>query len=201
MKKLILAALALVLSVPSFAQFASGGFELDRNNLYYGARMGMTFGWMTGEGIDASGAVTGLNLGGVIGLRVSGTVPVFLESGLYYTQRGGKEGDYKMKLKYLELPILIKYGIQLNDEFAVLPFIGPYFSYGIGGKSSVKGSEERHSSFNDVKHGDMGLKLGAGLEYNMLYVEAGLQFGIADISQSNHTVHGNMFFANFGINF
>ena len=34
MKKFFTAIVALMLAVPSFAQFASGGFELDKSNLY-----------------------------------------------------------------------------------------------------------------------------------------------------------------------
>lgn len=188
----------MMLAVPSFAQFASGGFELDKENLYYGARMGLTLANLSGD-FDHTGIKTGLTLGGVVGLRVSTSNPVFLESGLYYTQRGCKDGDVSMTLKNLEVPILIKYGIKASDEVAVLPFIGPYFSWGIGGKFKVGEFEE--SSYNYVDHGDMGLKLGCGLEYNMLYVEAGYQFGIANIADGAGTIHSNAFIANFGINF
>lgn len=191
----------MMLAVPSFAQFASGGFELDKSNLYYGARMGLTVANMGGD-LDL-GAKAGLTLAGVVGLRVSQTSPVFLESGLYYTQRGGKDGDFKMNLKYLELPVVIKYGIKATDDIAVLPFIGPYFSYGIGGKyeTNLLGVKEKHSSFNTVSHWDMGLKIGCGAEYDMLYLEAGYQFGIANIADGDGSIHGNALFVNFGINF
>ena len=46
MKKIFAAIVAMMLAVPSFAQFASGGFELDKQNLYYGARMGLTLASM-----------------------------------------------------------------------------------------------------------------------------------------------------------
>ena len=205
MKKFFTAIVAMVLAVPSFAQFASGGFELDKNNLYYGARMGLSLGSLTGDS-DASGMKGGLTLGGVIGLRVSTTTPVFLESGLYYTQRGGIDGDYKANLKYLEVPVLIKYGIEVGEGMAVLPFIGPYFSWGIGGKCENKfeGVKQKWSSFRDdnFNHADMGLELGCGFEYNMLYVEAGYKFGIANIADNDDiSVHGNALVLNFGINF
>lgn len=205
MKKFFTAIVAMMLAVPSMAQYASGGFELDRSNLYYGARMGLNLASMSGDGVDTDGMKTGLNLAGVIGMRVSQTSPVFLESGLYYTQRGGKNGDNKMTLKYLEIPVVIKYGVKATDDIALLPFIGPYFSYGIGGrtKNKVEGVKIDESSFNYVNHGDMGLKLGCGAEYDMLYLEVGYQFGIANIADDDidDTVHGNALFINFGINF
>ncbi len=211
MKKFFAAIVAMMLAVPSFAQFASGGFELDKNNVYYGARMGLNLARMSGD-IDHNSMKAGLNLGGVVGLRVSSSSPVFLESGFYYTQRGGKEGDNKMTIKYLEIPLVLKYGIKATDDIAVLPFAGPYFSYGIGGRikgkaydldGSLMGKVDT-SSFNFVNHADMGLKVGCGAEYDMLYMEAGYQFGIANIADDDAidgTVHGNALFINFGVNF
>jgi hypothetical protein len=207
MKKIFTAIVAMMLAVPAMAQFASGGFELDKNNVYYGARMGLNLASMSGD-VEQNSMKAGLNLGGVIGLRVSSSSPVFLESGLYYTQRGGKDGDNKMTIKYLEVPLVVKYGIKATDDIALLPFAGPYFSYGIGGR--VKGGKNEDgtkidfSSFNLVNHGDMGLKIGCGAEYDMLYMEVGYQFGIANIADDDvvdGTVHGNALFINFGVNF
>ncbi len=202
MKKFLVSILALMLAVPSFAQFSSGGFELDKEKLYYGARMGLNLGKLSGD-LDLSGLKPGLNLGAVIGLRLSSQAPVFLESGLYYTQRGGKDGDAKITLNYLEIPILVKYGIQASDDIALLPFLGPYFSYGVGGrfKDSVAGVDVDESAYDYVNRGDMGVKLGCGIEYNMLYLEVGGQIGITDISDISGSVHGNAIFINFGVNF
>ncbi len=202
MKKIFTAILALMLAVPSFAQFSSGGFELDKEKLYYGARMGLNLGKLSGD-FDVSGLKAGLNLGGVVGLRLSSQAPVFLESGLYYTQRGGKDGGNKITINYLEIPLLVKYGIKATDDIALLPFLGPYFSYGISGR--MKGSngtvDVDESSFDYVNRGDMGVKLGCGAEYNMLYLEVGAQIGITDISDVTGSIHGNAFFVNFGVNF
>ncbi len=204
MKKFFTAIVAMMLAVPSFAQYASGGFELDKQNLYYGARMGLSLGMMSGDN-NATGMKAGLNLAGIIGLRVSQTSPVFLESGLYYTQRGGKDGDYTMNLKYLEVPIVIKYGVKATDDIALLPFIGPYFSWGIGGKyeylNEVSKETADRSSYDLVNHGDMGMKVGCGLEYDMLYLEIGGQIGIANIADDKGTIHSNALFVNFGVNF
>ena len=82
---------------------------------------------------DLSGMKAGFTLAGIIGLRLSQTAPVFLESGLYYTQRGGKDGKLTADLNCLEVPLLVKYGIKATDEIAILPFIGPYFAFGVGG--------------------------------------------------------------------
>ena len=52
MKKFLVSLVALVLSVPSFAQYSSGGFDLDKENLYYGVRIGMTGATLSGDAIE-----------------------------------------------------------------------------------------------------------------------------------------------------
>ena len=200
MKKFFAAIVAVMLAVPSMAQYASGGFELDKSNLYYGARMGLTLASMSGD-CDATGVKAGLTLAGVVGLRVSHTSPVFLESGFYYTQRGGKKDDVSMTLKNLEIPIVVKYGIKVSDDIALMPFLGPYFSWGVGGRIKDDKIDYDKSSYNVVNHGDMGVKLGCGIEYDMLYLEAGYQIGVANIADGKGTIHSNAFLLNFGINF
>lgn len=193
------------LSVPSFAQMGSGGFSLDEEHLYYGVRIGLNVSGIGGDkDVSFSDSKSGMVLGGVIGMKVSSSAPVFLESGLYYTERGGKRGKSKVSLNYLELPILIKYGIHATDEISVLPFVGPYFSMAISGKRKIEGEDGKGSSFSDgwYRHPDMGFKLGCGAEYSNLYLEMGYQFGVADISDNdNYSAHGHNFFVNFGVNF
>ncbi|MBR5657473.1 MAG: outer membrane beta-barrel protein [Prevotella sp.] len=203
MKKILTVIVALVMAVPMSAQYYRGGSSIDKSNLYYGARFGLTMANTSGD-IDL-GTKSGMTLAGVIGMQVSSVTPLFIESGLYYTQRGGKgtheDQKWDSNLNYLELPFLIKYGIKTNSDFALLPFVGPYFSYAMSGKTKKDGV--KHSSFvnNAFHHPDMGFKVGCGVEYNMVYLEAGFQIGVADISDTDESTHGNAFFVNFGVNF
>lgn len=205
MKKFILAIMAMVLTAPAFAQMSSGGFSLSHSTVYYGVRIGASFSTLDVNLLEVTpdlGTKAGMTLAGVIGLRVSESVPVFLESGLYYNGRGAKNDEYKVNLNYLEIPILIKYGVNIKDQITVLPFVGPYFGYAIGGKAFLPGHDG--SPFfkeGGIKHGDMGFKFGAGVEYNMLYLEAGYQAGVANIGKKPNETHTGSFFMNFGINF
>ena len=202
MKKFLMAIVAVLMAAPSFAQYSSGGFSLSESTLYYGIRLGMNISTITGDYEDVDSKV-GMNLAGVIGTRVSDATPIFLESGVYFSGRGGKD----LTLNYLELPVLIKYGVQVSDDIAILPFIGPYFSMGVAGKHKTQGEDMRvvkRSSYNRMKHPDMGFKLGCGGEYNKLYLEVGYQFGVLNIAKDNPDdlgAHTSNFFVNFGVNF
>ena len=204
MKKIFAAIVAMMLAMPSFAQFASGGFELDKQNLYYGARMGLALGKLSGDCEPYDGMKAGMTLAGIIGLRLSQTAPVFLESGLYFTQRGGKDGSYTANLNCLEIPLVVKYGLKATDEIAILPFIGPYFAYGISGKMEYDygGHKEKESTYEFLNRNDMGFKLGCGAEYNMLYLEVAYQFGVVNIADDDDfSIHANQLSINFGVNF
>ena len=133
MKRLITAIMATLLTTTAFAQINTGEFSVSENSVYYGVRMGINISSLSGNKETLS-TKTGFNIGGVIGLRLSDTTPIFLESGLYYTQRGAKSGKAEVNLNYLEVPVLIKAGFNVTDDIAVLPFIGPYFSLGVSGK-------------------------------------------------------------------
>lgn len=212
MKKFMMAIVAVLFAAPSFAQYSSGGFSLSESSVYYGLRLGMNMATLTGDdaalGVDL-GTKVGLNFAPVIGLRVSDTTPIFLESGLYFSGSGAKKDKTSVSLNYLEVPILIKYGIQATDDIAVLPFLGPTFRYGLfGGKTKIPG-EGKVDSFGDdkFKRADVGIKLGCGAEYNKLYLEAGYQFGITNIADwqlddgDDASVHNGAFFINVGVNF
>lgn len=205
MKKFLVAIMAVLFSAPSFAQYSSGGFSLSESSLYYGIRLGANFSTLTGEYIDL-GTRVGMNLGGVIGIRVSDSTPIFLESGLYYASRGAKKDKETITTHNLEIPILIKYGIQATDDIAVLPYIGPYFSYGLGGKYKYENANVvvKDDTFDYLNRFDMGFKIGCGAEYNKLYLELGYQFGVANLAKDNPTdesAHNGSLYVNFGVNF
>jgi hypothetical protein len=218
MKKIFTAIVAMVLAAPAFAQFSSGGFELDKQNLYYGVRLGLTVADLSGDlaelGDLDTDAKVGMTLGGVVGLRVSQSTPLFLESGLYYTERGAKDGGAKdVGYSNLEIPLLIKYGIKATDDIAILPFVGPYFARACWGKTKqpkldgtgsekVGSFDEKKAVTGGLKRLNMGFKVGCAAEYNKLYLEVGYQFGVSNIAKADDlTIRSNAFFANFGVNF
>ena len=207
MKKILVSIVAALMAAPSFAQFSSGGFELDKESVYYGVRLGGTLASISSDikGMDIDSKL-GMTLAGVIGIRLSSSVPVFLESGLYYSERGGKDCGYNN----LEVPLLIKYGFKATDEIAILPFVGPYFAYAFSGKTKIDdgtGKKVKVGTFDEkewmgLKRANMGFKFGCGAEYNHLYLEVGYQLGVTNVSKMDDvSAHSNALFANFGVNF
>jgi hypothetical protein len=188
------------MAVPTFAQFSSGGFDLSKENLYYGVRFGGTSASVSGD--VSVGSKIGMTLAGIIGLRLSQSTPVFLESGLYYTQRGAKEDNIDITSNNLEIPIVVKYGFQVSDNIALLPFIGPYFAYAVSSDYDYKINGVEYEGAFRPNRNNMGFKFGCGAEYNKLYLELGYQFGVTNFADKDGvTAHNNALFLNFGVNF
>ena len=147
---------------------------------YLGVRLGPAFTYVTSDDarLDGGKWQTGLNVGVVGGFALSESTPVFMETGLYYIEKGGKKdlgGGKKMTydLNYLEIPVLVKYKYEVDTDFTVEPFAGGYFAMGVGGKIKNFAEREAQSSFrsNNFRRFDGGLRLGCGVGYDMFYAD------------------------------
>lgn len=187
-------------------------------NIYYGLRLGLSLSTINSDDdrLDGGSSQAGINLGGVIGFGLSEKYPFYLETGLFYVEKGGK-GRYQDKkvtydLNYLEVPVLIKYKYEASDDFGVQPFAGGYLALGVGGKvkdydgvlNDDGNARVTYSSFSDnyFQRFDAGLRLGCGLEYQMIYAEIAYEFGLVNVCHSEFdSSHNGCLYINVGVNF
>ena len=190
MKKTIILILSALLSVPSAAQIykhlEENRYNRDGNEHYYGLRLG-------------------LNLGAHYGIQLSRMSPVWLEVGLAYSEKGGIghiDGErVKYRLSYLEMPLVIKYSIEV-DDFHVQPLLGGYLAVGITGKTKDYRTRDSYSSFDTFRRFDGGLRIGCGAEYQMIYLELGCDFGLANTNKDDFdTAHNRCLYISAGVNF
>lgn len=218
MKKLLSLLFAVALSVPMCAQYGwhnarpAAGLPSARyaHDAYFGLRLGAGFTTVNSDDsrLDGGTTKTGLNVGIAAGYQLIPSSPLYFETGLYYTEKGGK-GNYEGKkfsynLNYLELPLLLKYAIPFADRGTVQPFAGGYLACGVGGKVKDYGNRQAFSSFDDnyFRRFDGGLRLGCGVQYDIVYAEAAYEFGLANICNDVFdTSHNRCFYLNVGVNF
>lgn len=219
MKKrtLLLAMLCTVMALPTFAQYGASGYGRpfensysDDHSVYYGLRLGLALATVNSddEQLDGGGMQAGLNIGGIIGFQLSPDTPVYLESGLSYTEKGGKGYNQGKKftydLNYLELPILVKYIYEIDDELSVQPFGGGYLALGVSGKVKNYADREAQSSFSQsyFKRFDGGLRIGCGIQYQLLYADLAYEFGLSNICHSDfESSHNGCMYITAGVNF
>ena len=127
---------------------------------------------------------------------------------LWYVEKGGTghvSGDkFTYSLNYLEVPLVLKYQIPVDNMVTVQPFIGGYLAAGIDGKIKDFGNRQAFSSFDKdgFKRFDGGIRLGCGIQFNYLDAELGYDFGLNNISQDYFdTSRTGSLFATIGVNF
>ena len=223
MKRLMIAVMSLALAAPAVAQYHeppryngpsrqyhSPHSSFSDAEIYYGLRLGLGLATVKSDDsrLDGGSIQAGLNVGAVVGFQLGYRSPVYLETGLLYVEKGG-EGKYNGSkftygLKYLELPVVMKYEIDLNPAFSIQPFFGGFMALGVGGKIKDFDNRKAYSSFDDdgFQRFDAGLRLGCGVQYDRLYGELGYDIGLANISRDYFdSSHTGMFFATIGVNF
>ncbi|MCR5130966.1 MAG: PorT family protein [Prevotella sp.] len=220
-KTLAIVALTMIMALPAQAQYGRygnprGGYGRTTHRVssspytYFGFRGGIVGGTLNSDNsyFDASSMKSGLNVGFNADILLTPATPLFFETGLQYTEKGGKMSYSGNKLtynlNYLEVPLLLKYQYKLDRNLALTPFLGGYLACGVGGKIKDQATRTAESAFSDYnfRRFDGGIRLGCGLMVDMLYLEIGYDAGLANISQDSFdSTHTGALFANLGINF
>ena len=180
------------------------------NDTYYGLRVGLALSSVSSDDpyLDGSGLTTGVNMGVVAGFQLAPSAPIYFETGLSYTEKGGR-GHYNgskftYDLDYLEVPLLLKYDYLTSPDLSVQPFIGGYMACGVGGKVKDFGHRQAVSSFDDefFKRFDGGLRIGCGFQFSHLYAEVAYDIGLSNICHDSFSSSRNgCLQLNCGVNF
>ena len=226
MKRIMIAMLSLMLTLPMLAQYGRPRYSTGRYgysssytrpsyrhnpvNSYVGFRVGGAFSTVSSDDkyLDGGTMRTGLNVGVVAGFQVAPHAPIYFETGLSFIEKGGKgnfEGrKFTYNLDYLEVPLLLKYDCRVDRDVSIQPFLGGYVSAGVGGKIKDFGHRQAYSSYDDdaFNRFDGGIKVGCGFQFNYLYAEVGYDFGLSNISRDYFDdAHTGSLFATIGVNF
>ena len=226
MKKITFLLMALLLfAMPSSAQHytqsryynkQTGHLDYGRHyndfpDSYFGFRIGPSFSYVNSDDsrLDGGNWQTGLNVGVVAGVALSNAQPLYLEGGLFYTEKGGKKklaNGKKMTydLNYLQIPAVLKYKYDVDDHFSIQPQFGGYFAVGVGGKIKNFAEREAQSSFrsDNFRRLDGGLRISCGIGYDMFYADLTYDIGLANICHDTFdTARNRAVMLNFGVNF
>jgi hypothetical protein len=221
MKRMMIALMSLALAIPALAQYGRPHYyrrhvvttyhrPVMSLDVYYGLRLGGSFATVRSDDqyLHGGSMKAGLNVGAVAGFQLGYASPVYFETGVYYIEKGG-EGRYEGSkftygLNYIEVPLLLKYRIDAARGFSIQPFAGGYLSGGVGGNIKDFGHRQAFSSFgrDGFKRFDGGLRLGLGMQFDLLYAEVGYDIGLSNISQDNFdSTRTGSLFATVGVNF
>jgi len=113
---------------------------------------------------------------------------------LFYSVRGGDASEkflfesviFKIKMSYLEFPLLFKYRIPVISNLKLVLYLGPYAALKLKAQKHTEiWGEKEESDLPNVKNYDYGIVLGIGTEFKLHSGSLSLEFrsnwGMADI--------------------
>ena len=211
MKKILIMILMGVVILPAFGQYNTqrerSRYSHSGTEQYFGVRLGLNLACINSDDVNMDmDSRSGLAVGGVYGLLLTNSTPLWMEIGALYSEKGGQMHingyDVKTRLSYIQTPIVIKYSFDIYDDLYLQPYLGGYLALGIAGKTKNYGTRQSYSSYDNLKRFDGGLRVGCGLEYEMLYAELGFDFSLANIRKDDfNTARNQSFFISIGVNF
>lgn len=194
MKKL-LCALLLLSSVATLSA--------QEKNIF-GVRAGLNIASLTVPDGASTNSKAGFQVGFSYERNLVDALPLYLETGLYFTGKGGKAGGAKLNLGYLQVPVLVNYHWSVSDNATIQPFAGLYYAFGIHGKGKAGG--EKADLFGDeggMRRSDLGVRLGAGVNFlKRYYAGLGYDIGVLNtIKEDLATMRTGTFFIQVGYKF
>jgi hypothetical protein len=170
MKKILLLVAAVALSSAVTAQ-SVGVFNFGGNMSKFNKNSDNLLGYQVGFTNDFGGFLR-------------------LEPGLYLMHKGGKSGDNKTNLNYLQIPINLKINVEVGP-IRVIGGVGVYGSLGLwanrkngDNKSKIKFyDKDDEQLIGQMNPWDFGGQVFAGVIINRIGVTVGYQPGFANISK------------------
>jgi len=143
---LVVGVFALLMALP---QTSAAGIK-------FGLKGGASVANVNGDWTEALSDMSSIGFCGGIFLELNFGKILTIQPEVLYTMKGADTGDGKLKLDYIEIPILLKVRIPLGS---VHPFVfaGPAFGYNL--KALVEGVE-----IGDMPATDYSAVIGAGLQ-------------------------------------
>lgn len=154
----------------------------------YGVKGGINFATIAFDpepGADF-GLRPGLVIGGFVTMPLGARLAIQPEG--LFSQKGtsASEGgvDAKVRLDYLEVPVLVRYVVSESSARTIHAFGGPALAFKLRANSSADfGGESVDTDIDeDIEDFDVGIVFGAGVDFGRLTAEGRYTLGLSNIS-------------------
>lgn len=182
-------------------------------DIYGGVRGGVSLSTINSDSpyLDGNRTKAGVNVGLAMGVSLSNRSPVYMETGMYFVQKGGESkhngNKFTYGLDYIEVPLVFKYKAPVGGDVTIEPFVGGYVACGVSGQIKDFDARQAYSSFSNryydnFRRFDGGLRIGCGLSVDLFYLEAGYDWGLANVGKDSFDdTHTGAFNVSVGVNF
>lgn len=186
MKKLFFALMGM-------AFIAGNAMAQDYVKNIYGVRAGVNLNTMSGDFSAATQGTTSFHVGGQYQRLLLSNRPLYLETGLFFTQRGCEvpkcDGSIKVRESQLQIPVMVNYHVRIGKNFKFIPAVGVYYGFGIGGKlKGINGSEADINTYGSegvLKRSDLGIRAAIGFTWKKYSLTFGYEWGLTNLAKEN----------------
>ena len=178
MKKLIL---TLAGAVMTFCLAVAQDYQTN----IFGVYAGLNVAKISAYGISTDSKL-GFHVGGSYERLLMNNRPLYLETGLQFSQKGFKISERSGSTSYLEIPVMVNYKFHFGDALTLYPSAGIYYAFGIGGKekdSVTNGEYDLFGKTGGFKRSDLGIRFGVTFGIRQFNVGVGYEFGLMNISK------------------
>lgn len=159
----------------------AGGVRAQRyEKNILGVRGGLNLAYIHAEGNTAGDTAprAGYHLGVSDQILLWGRLPLYLETGVLFSSRGGRFDGISFRPMYIQIPLLVNYRFDIGQHFALQPFAGVYYGLGIGGKGRHDdGWADIFGERGMLRRSDLGMRMGIGLVVRRIWFSVGFDLG------------------------
>lgn len=127
----------------------------------------------------------GFHVGGSYERLLMNTHPLYLETGIQFTQKGySLDDEYSGNASYLEIPVMVNYKFHFGNTFSLYPSAGIYYAFGVGGKTKEESDKyDMFGKMGEFKRSDLGIRVGVTFGIKRFNIGLGYEFGLMNISK------------------
>ena len=157
--------------------------EPEKNLL--GIRIGLESAYVRAQGDMVRGTThprLGFRLGVSDQIRLWRTLPLYLETGIHFSSRGGRHNGISFRPMYLQVPLLATWRFRLGNRISIRSSAGVCYGVGIGGMArSGDGWCELFGSTGILRRSDLLARAGIELSVRRITLGVGFDAGCLNI--------------------
>ncbi len=182
MKRYLLLLCAVLLTGAVRAQ------RLEKNLL--GVRAGLELSYIRATGEYVYGTTnprSGFRLGVSDQVLLWRGIPLYVETGVHFSSRGGRFNGVSFRPMYLQLPLLATWRFRLGERVSIRPYAGVCYDVGIGGKARTpEGWNDLFGNAGFIRRSDLTLRAGAEVSWRRICLSAGFDAGCLDLLRPDY---------------
>ena len=113
-------------------------------------------------------------------------LPLYIESGVDFSSRGGRYEGCSFRPMYLQVPLLLTWRFGIGKQSCIRPFGGLCYGVGIGGKARTADAwSDLFGAAGFLRRSDLGIRLGVEVSIRRICIQAGFDAGLCNLFAGN----------------